>query len=63
MHLYHIYQLQLLSKSQQNISRIIKMLLDPVINISMPEILMDQVMIPNRLLNVPLHPFLTNLEN
>ena len=58
-----VYRLQLLSKSQQNTFRTIRVLLDPVINISMPGILMVQVMIQNRVLNVLLHPFLTNLES
>ena len=59
----NIYQLQLLSKSQQNIFRTIRMLLDIVINISMPGILMDQVMIPSQLLHAPHHLFLTHQES
>ena len=63
IHLNQKYQLQLLSKSQQNIYRIIKMLLGLVINISMPGILMDQVMIPSLLLHALHQPFLTNQES
>lgn len=58
--LYHIYQLQLLSRFQQNIYRIIKMHLDLVINISMPGILTKQEMITSLLLNALHHLSLTN---
>ncbi|RGS09887.1 hypothetical protein DWY11_15575 [Segatella copri] len=61
--LYHIYQLQLLSRFQQNIYRIIKMHLDLVINISLPGIQTKQEMIASQLLSALLHQFLMAKAN
>ena len=58
-----VYHIQVLSKSQKNIYRIIKMHLDIIINISLLGIQANLVMIPSQLLNALHHLFLTNLAN
>ena len=58
-----IYQLRVLSKSHQNTFRIIKMLSEKIINISMPGILMNQATMINQLLNAQLLPSLTKQES
>lgn len=57
------YLLHLLSMSQQNIFRIIRMPLEQIIIISMPGTLMNQAMAISLLLLALLHPSLTNPEN
>ena len=58
-----VYHIQVLSKSQKNIYRIIKMHLDIIINISLPGIQTKQEMITSLLLHALHQPFLTNLES
>ena len=58
-----VYHIQVLSKSQKNIYRIIKMHLDIIINISLPGILTKQEMIASQLLNALHHLSLTKQAN
>ena len=58
-----VYHIQVLSKSQKNIYRIIKMHLDIIINISLPGIQTKQEMITSQLLSALLHQFLMAKAN